>query len=205
MSTRPRVVLSPKTPQKFAGMRIEPPPVGAGGQADDPGGDRAGRPARRAAGGVLGVPRVAGRAVGEGLGERPQAAVGHLRVADDHRPRRAQLRDGRGVHRRRRELRAPATGGDLAGDVGVVLDRDRHPEQRRAFPGGEPGLRPFGRLPRGGGVELAEQVQPGVDLTRAAQHRLEQLGRRDGAVAQRLRLRVGTRPQQLFEIHGAKP
>ena len=60
--------------------------VGTRCGADDPRRDRRRRPAGRTARGVVEVPRVAGRAVGERLRERPQAPVRRPRVPDQHAP-----------------------------------------------------------------------------------------------------------------------
>ncbi len=51
-------------------------------------------------------------------------------LAEDHRAGGAQAPDDLGVGGCRRRAAAGAVRGDLAGEVDVVLDRDRDPEQR---------------------------------------------------------------------------
>ncbi len=64
------------------------------------------------------------------LGERPQRQLGHVGLADDHRARLAQAAHDLGVRARGLAVGVGAERGHLAGDVDVVLDRDRHAQQR---------------------------------------------------------------------------
>ena len=105
--------------------------VGAGRGRDHPRRDgrraAAARPARR----PRGVVRVGRAAERRALGERaPQRELRQVRLADDDRARRAQARHDRRVARRPAPHRGGAERRDLARDVRVVLDRDRHAAQR---------------------------------------------------------------------------
>ena len=95
-----------------------------------PGGDRRRLAAARAAGGDVGVPRVPGHPVQRRIGLHPQAEVGQVRPPEQDRPCRPHPLDDRRVHRRDR-LRTPRhPRGRRAGDVDVLLHRERHAVQR---------------------------------------------------------------------------
>ena len=99
--------------------------------------DRRGGPAGRTARGMTGLPRVARRAERGPLGERPDRHLRDVRLAEHDRARGAQALDDLRVRRHRPAVRRGSPRGDLAGDVDVVLDRDRHAEQRRSFARGQ--------------------------------------------------------------------
>ncbi len=97
--------------------------------------------ARRAAGGPAGVVRIERHAVGRV--DAARAVLQQIRLAEDVRARGAHPGDSLGVRRGRRWYRhRRGVGGHLAGDVDVVLDRDRTAVQRA-------GRGPLGRLHHG--------------------------------------------------------
>jgi hypothetical protein len=122
-------------------------------------------------------------------------------VPDQYRAGRAQPGYRRRVHLRRRELRVATHGGDVADHVEVVLHRDRHAQQRGAFPRVQPPLRLDRLCPRLVGPHHAERVQLVVDRVQPSEHRLQQVRRGHRAVAQGTGLRVRASPQQLVEVH----
>ena len=95
-----------------------------------PGGDGGRRTAAGAAGRARRVPGVAGDPAGDRLGVGERAELRHRRLADDHGARLAQPADHLGVGGGRRGVGLPAEGGDGAGDVELLLDRDRYAVQR---------------------------------------------------------------------------
>ena len=138
--TRPRCGLRPNRPVQAAGMRIEPAPSAASAAGTIPAATAAAEPPLDPPGVRLGVPRVAGDAPGHRLRERPEPQLGHRGLADDHRAGGAQAADDLRVGGRGDGERVGPPAREVAGDVDLVLDGDRHPQQRR---------RP--RLPRAGG------------------------------------------------------
>ncbi len=106
--------------------------VGAGRDDRQPRGERGGGSAARAAGGEVGVPRVAGGAEEEVVGEALDAELGHVRLADDDAARRAQPADGDAVGLGGRRIGEPAGAvrGAHAAHVVVVLREHRQPSQR---------------------------------------------------------------------------
>ena len=83
--------------------------------------------------------------------------------------------------------------GHLAGDVDFVLDRDRHAEQRPLLAGLQPRLGLLGFEQRPLGEDLAEGVQVRVVALDPDQVHVDELGRRDLARADHLRLARGAR------------
>ena len=77
---------------------------------------------------------------------------------------------------------------DLARDVGVVLDGDRHAQQWRRVGPGERGSGPVGLLQRLLGEHDAEGVQVWIDALDTLEQRLYELTRRDLTPADELRL-----------------
>ena len=127
--TRSRVGLSPKRPFHVDGVRIEPAPSEPSATPASPAAIAAPLP-------PLDPPGV--RLRSHGLRAEPKVVVsvagsivisGTQRLADDDRPGRAQPADDLGVARHRARVGGGAPRGRLAGDVDVVLDRDRHAEQ----------------------------------------------------------------------------
>ncbi len=104
---------------------------------DQPRGHRSRRATGRTPGSVKGVPRIAGRAERRTLGERPLPELAGVGLPDDDRPGRAQPSYGLTVLGHRRELATAAERGRFARHVHVVLDGDRHSEERFPYPGGE--------------------------------------------------------------------
>ena len=143
--------------------------VGAERQREQAGGHARARAGRRAAGMMVGVPRVArrrprqvearpadGEFVRRQLAEHDRAGAAQLRA---RRPRRR----GDVVHQ---DLRM--AGRRQAGDVDDVLDADRHAVQRPAQAAGDLGLGGLGRRHRRLGVEPDEDVEPRVERARCA-------------------------------------
>ena len=132
---RPCDGFRPTRPQHDAGMRIEPPPSLAWAIGTMPGGDGGRRPAARAAGRAVGVPRVAGRAPGHRLGGRQAAELGAVGAPGDDQAGGAEAADQRGVAPARRP-RVPAAPWlplrqRLAGVRGPqVLEQERHATER---------------------------------------------------------------------------
>ncbi len=181
--------------------------VGAVRHPDHAGGHRGGRTTGGAAGSAVERPRVAGRAVVQRLGERPHHQLGNVRLADDHRAGHAQPPDHLAVGRCRLvpgRVRAVARG--VAGEVRVVLDRDRHAEQRRVLAGVQPHLRRAGRGPCLVLAHHTERVDPRLHLAQPCEHRVEQGRRGHLTRAQRARLGIRTGPQQLVHArHASAP
>ena len=127
----PALGLDPEEPARRRRDADRAAAVGAQRARDHAGGDRRGAAAARAAGAALRVPRVAGRAPRLRLGEvRPQRQLGHVRLADHDGARGAQAAHDLAVGGGGLADHTGAVRGQLAGDVHVVLDRDRHAEQR---------------------------------------------------------------------------
>ena len=87
--TRPRVGLSPTSPQQAAGMRIEPPPSLPCAIGTMPAATAAAAPPEEPPGGARGVPGVAGRAEAARLADRDDPELGHVGLAHDHEARLA--------------------------------------------------------------------------------------------------------------------
>ncbi len=152
---------------------------------------RCGRAAARSTGGMCEAPRVARRAGHRRIGEQ---LVGELRrggLADDHRARGLESRHGHGVRIRdvvRHGARAPH--GAEARSVDDVLHRHRHAGERPdRFARGDAAIdvarRLARRVVRDGGVG----VECRLGRVDAGQALLDRLGRRDLALADRLRQR----------------
>ena len=91
--------LEPEEPAGGGGDPDRPGAVGRERRGAEPGGDRGGGAAARAAARAGRVPRVAGRAERERLGHRQRLELGHVRLAEDHRAGRAQAAHHLGVRR----------------------------------------------------------------------------------------------------------
>ena len=76
-------------------------------------------------------PRVAGVAECGPAGEWPLAQLAGIGLTDDHRTGGLETAHHLGVLGGRLDMAGRAEEGGLAGDINVVLDRDRHTEQRR--------------------------------------------------------------------------
>ena len=179
IETRPRWGFRPNSPHQAAGIRIEPRAVGAERRADQPGRHRRPAAAARSAGRALGVPRVARRAERGRLGERPEGQLGHVRLADDHRARLAQAADDLGVGACRVAVGVRAERRHLAGDVDVVLDGDRHPQQRPLVAAAAARVGLVGLQPRALGEDDTEGVRGRVQARDPLEVELHQLARGD--------------------------
>ena len=130
--TRPKLGLSPTLPQNAAGMRTDPAPSVPTPSGPQPGGDGRRRAARRPAGRLRRVPRVAGDAGQRRVGLALAAELGRRRLADQHgaglaqagRRRRVDVPRLVGVDGPAAPPRRPAPGQD------EVLDRRRHAVER---------------------------------------------------------------------------
>ena len=178
----------PKSPQEAARDPDRAAAVAGRGDRDHPGGNRRRAAAARPAGTALQVPGVAGDAVGGRLGEAADRQLRHQGQPDDDRARLAQpphhLRVvGGGLGEAVGPVRV-----DLAGDVDLVLDRDRHPEQGPLLAGLQPCFGLLGFEQRLLGEHLAKCVQLRVEAGDSVEAQLDQLGRGDLPRPQHLRL-----------------
>ena len=96
-------------------------------------------------------------------------------------PARAQAADGLAVRRGRLPDHAGAVRRQFAGDVHVVLDRDRHAEQRRRPALAQAGLRGLGLGERALGAYGAERVDRRIQAGDALEAELDELARRHRA------------------------
>ena len=153
--------------------------VGAERGPHQAGGDGGTRTSRGAAGGVLEVPGVAGDAERRRLGERPQRQLGHVGLAEDHAPASRRRRTTSWSALAGRSAAPVPEGGDLAGDVGVVLDRDRHPQQRALSAGAPPRVGLVGFQQRAFGEHSLVGVQLLVVALDPVEVELHELARGD--------------------------
>ncbi len=170
-----------------AALRLQADQPGPGGGDADRAGavrsqrscDHARRDGRRratagAAGGVVGVPGVAGGAVKRRLGEVPLAHLGRVGLADHDRARLADAAHRLGVAHRG-PTAAAAERGRVAAEVDVVLDRDRHSEQGSPQAFAQAAV----RLLRCGhsflGADHAERIEHALGLPRPHKGCLDQL------------------------------
>jgi hypothetical protein len=167
-------------------------------EGDDAGGDGRPRAAARAARAQVRVPRVARGAEQLRFGERREAELGQVGLAEDDRARAPEpFHDGRVA--RRLEVRQEAAAGGLrhAGDGGVeVLEQERHAAKR--------GVR---RRQRGGVAARLfvhrrdDRVDARVDPLGARDRFLQQLGGRDLAAPDQARERQRVQPAVLGDGH----
>ena len=153
--------------------------VGAQRAAREAGRDRRRRAAAGAARRAVEVPRVAGHPERRRLGEGRDLELGDAGLADDHRAGRAQAAHdlrvgGRGVAEGVRAAR-----GHLARDVGVVLDRHRHAQQRAAIAAAAAAVGLGGLGERALAEHDAERVEGRVEARDALQVGLGELARGD--------------------------
>ena len=154
-----------------------PRPVGAERGRDDTGGDGGSGTAAGTARRVVGVPGVAGGAVQGGLGEVPLADLGRVGLADRDCAGRAQAAHHLRVADRGAAA-AAAEGAGVARQVDVVLDRDRHAEQRRVVVLAETAVGLLGGRQRLLGADHAEGVEGLLGRLGTLERRLDQLARR---------------------------
>ncbi len=96
-----------------------------------------------------------------------------------------------------------AVRGDVDGDVGVVLDRHGHTEQRALVAALESRRRLVGLRQRALAVHAAERVELRVQPVDALEVGLDQLARRDLAGPDQLGLSRDSGEGQLGGVHGA--
>ena len=123
--TRSRCGLIPNRPHHVDGIRIDPMPSEPRAIGARPAATAAPLPPLLPPGRVVRVPRVARRAVRNGLGERPQHHLRHRGLSDDDSAGGAQPAHHLGVVGLGRPVSGAAVRRHLARDVDVVLDRDR--------------------------------------------------------------------------------
>ena len=117
--------------------------------------------------------------------------------------RLAQRAHDVGVALARAAVRQRAPGRDLAGDVGVVLDRHRHAEQRPPIARAAARVGLVGLGQGAVGEHHAEGVELGVRLPDALERRLDELARRDLAGGHQARLLGGAGEAEVGGVHGA--
>ncbi len=172
----PTLGLEPEQPAPGRGNTNRTSAVGAERSADEAGGYRRPAAAAGAAWGTLQVPRIARRAEGWCLGERPDAQLGHIGLADHDRAGLAQLAHDLGIRGRGDvAVGVAAERGYLAGDIDVVLDGDRHTEQRAAPSGAAARVGLVGFEQRALGEHDAEGIQLPVEALDPPEVKLDQL------------------------------
>lgn len=158
--------------------------VRAEGGGDEPGGDGRRRSAGGAARGVRGVPGVAGGPEGGAFGEGPLAQFAGVGLADDDGSGGAQPADRLAVGGGRGQRAVAAEVGGQARHIGVVLDRDRHAEERQPLPRREPPVG-LGGLGEGRfGPQVAEGVEGGLGGLDAGEGVGHERGRGGGGVGE---------------------
>ena len=158
-------------------MRIEPPPSEPSAPPTRPAATAAAEPpldppgVRLRSHGLRVAPKVGVSVNGDDL------QLGDVRLADDHRAGGAQAAHDLGVLARGLAVGVGAVGGDLAGDVGVVLDRDRDAEQRARVAAAAAAVGLVGLDQRALGEHDAEGVERRVEPRDALEAGLGQLAR----------------------------
>ena len=165
-----------------------PRAVGGERGRHDPGCDRGGGSAAGPAGGPARVPRVAGDAPGHRFRERPEPQLGHRGLADDHRAGGAEATDDLGIGRRGDGERIGSPAREVAGDVDLVLDGDRHPQQRPVLACRSPAVGLVGRRQCAVGEDDAERVELRIERRDPGERETGQVARRDVASAHELDL-----------------
>ena len=180
--TRPDVRLEAEEPAARGGDPDRAGAVGGDRGGHEPGGDRGRRAAAGAARRAVGVPRVAGHAPRDRLGERPQPELGHRRLADDDRAGR------RAAGARPRSPPAPAS--SIAPVPRLVISPPMSISSLTAIgtPDSGPGRGWSACGQRLLGVDGAERVELRVEALDPLQAQLDQLAAGDLAVADELRL-----------------
>ena len=112
-----------------------PRPVGTQRDRRQTGSHRRAAAATAAAGRVGKIPRIVCGTVGHRFGERPQHHLRHRGLAQDDRTGFSQPPHHLGVGGGGQVVGAAAVGGELPGDVDVILDRDRNSEHRQSLAG----------------------------------------------------------------------
>ena len=154
-----------------------------------------------AAGGVGQIPGVVRGPESHRLGERPQHHLRHGGLPEDHRAGGTQSTHHLGIGGRLQVVGTASETGEFAGDVGVVLDRDRNTEQWQALPGVEP-LLCGNRLPSGV-VRHHDSVRPQlpVDPRDAVEIQLHQRRRGDGSGREHPGLHGGPGEGDIGDVH----
>jgi hypothetical protein len=158
--------------------------VGSQRQRSQPGGHRGGATATAATRGALEVPRVAGGPERQRLGVGKHHQLGHIGFADDDRAGGAQPAHHLRIRGHGRAVSAAAACRHLAGDVDIVLDRDRHAEQGQSLARVQAVLRHGGLVTRAVAQHHAVAAQLAVQARDPFQVDLEQLRCSDFTVGQ---------------------
>src|SRR5439155_1032573 len=175
-----------------------PEAVRAGPESDQAGGDGGRGASARSAWRVRRVPRIARDAEGVALGPGPDRELGDVGLADHDRAGLAQPADDLAVGSGGLPDHGGAEARRLAGDVLVVLDRDRHPVQRTSVAVAER----VGVRTRPLGEDDPKRVEPRVQVLDALQARVDELARRDLAGGHHLRLARHAREDEIGGVHG---
>ena len=195
--------LQPHQPAEGSGDPDRAAAVGGRGGAGEPGGDRPRAAAAGAAHRALRIPRVARLPPALGLGERQDRELREGGLRQDHGARGAQALDDLAVDRGGRVVvaaRAEPGRGPL--DVDVVLDRDRHPVQRRGVTGGAASVGGVRLGERPVGEHLGEDVEARVEAFDPVEIEPDELTRGDLPLADQLRLARGACVRELLAVHG---
>ena len=178
-------------------------PCAVGTQRDrrQTGSDRRTAAAAAAAGRVGEIPRIVRGTEGHRFGERPQHHLRYRGLTQDHRAGLSKPAHHLGVGGGGQVVGTGAAGGELPGDVDVVLDRDRHTEQRQALAGIDL-LLSRGRLTTGTlghhhpvGPHLPVQPRDPIEV------QLQQCGCGDGARREHAGLFGGAGEGDLGDVH----
>ena len=156
-------------------MRIEPAPSAASAAGTSPAATAAADPPLEPPGvrSTFHGLRVTPQVIDSVNGHSPQ--LRHLGLADHDRSRRAQPLHHLGVGRGGRDERAGASTRDLAADVDLVLDRDRHPEQRPVVSRAHARIRLRRLQQRALLVDRGEGVQLGIEPRDPGERELDEL------------------------------
>ena len=184
IETRPRCGFRPNRPHHAAGIRIEPAPSEPSAAPTRPAATAAALPpldppgARCRSHGLRVAPKVAVSVNGHSV------ISGTVGLADDERTRLAQPADDLGVRASRPADGVGSVRCQLAGHVDVVLDRDRHPEQRAGSAPARPArVRLVGFEQYALGEHDAERVQPRRQGARSARRQASTSSREETSPA----------------------
>ncbi len=203
VGTRPRCVLSPKSPQQAAGMRIEPAPSVPSAAEHMPAATAVAEPpdeppdVRCGSHGLRVTPNVGDSvnavAISSGTWVLPRI------TAPAARSRLTTSASAGG----RLRIGVAAVGGDLAGDVDVVLDRDRHAEQRPHVARAAAAVRLVGGGERLLAEHDAERVQQRVEPGDPRQEELHQFARGDLAGGDQVGVAGEAGEGEVVAVHSA--
>ncbi len=136
---------------------------------------------------------------------KPQiASSGSVRLADHDRARLAQASHDLAVGPGRLVEAVGAVGGDVAGHVDAVLDRDRHAEQRPLLPRLQPRLGLLGFEQRLLGEDDAKGVQLRIEARDPVQAELHQLARGETSPARTISACLAAPAKAISALMAAK-